>query len=146
MTEEPIQDFITQRIKNVGYNSINFDLALTKEDGLWKVLVARIIFDIVTPQGQQTVLKKDNFVIEQYHLSSAGCGIYMPIYDASIADCNFNGNHLTLKIDIDATRTKIETLSVGIIANGRTQEYSRKHNLQATSMEIDVGFVPAYAI
>src|SRR5438105_227134 len=68
MVEEP-SDFITQRIKNVVYNSINFDLALTREEGLWKILVARIIFDIVKPQGQQTLLKKDNFVIEHFSLS-----------------------------------------------------------------------------
>lgn len=265
MIEDHLHNFITEKIKNIGYNSINFDLALVKEEGEWKVLVARIIFDIAKPQEQKTLLKKNDFVIEhfsqsiheferfyeylnksditrqqtvesitsdaveqsykignysvkfkgnfpsrevyflgrqrtkdprgidrpiyhieyylhnsvtprshykidlsgheipfssvfdaineywnasfqQHQLSQAGCGIYMPIYDASIADCNFEGNLIIVKIDFDKTRTKISELSIGVRTNNATQEYNKRHNLQIPSIEIDVGFTPTYAI
>ncbi len=264
MAEDPIWDFITQRAKDADYQSVNFDLALVKEEESWKILVARIIFDTAYPLGQKTLLKKPKFVIEhfslpldefqrffeylkqvdvtrsqhildinkypdkqffdigsyklnfkgnfpskevkflgrqraknprgidrpiyyvdyylqdsvvshsyhnidlsgheiplrsvfdavnkywhanfeQFHLSSAGYGIYMPVYDASIVECIFNTNYLTLKIDFDETRNKIEDLSVGIIAGNGTQEYSKRHNLQRTSIEVDVGFIPTFA-
>jgi len=263
MTDDPMWNFILQRVKSAGYKSINFDLALVKEES-WKILIARIIFDIAYPAGQSTLLKKPNFVIErfslpldefqrffeylkrvdvthsmhalnskdypaeeffnigiyklnfkgnfpskevrflgrqraknprgidkpiyyfeynlqnfviphsylnidlsgheiplsgvfdavneywsasfeQFHLSSAGCGIYMPTYDASITDCDFKQNHLKLKIDFDEGKIKINELSVGIIAGNTAKKYGKKHYLKETSLEIDVGLIPTYA-
>ena len=65
---ESMWEPIVLMIKKRGYKSVTFDLALVKEDGSWKVLIARIIFDVGFPVGQQTLLKKSNFAIERFSL------------------------------------------------------------------------------
>ncbi len=69
MTSEPILDFINEKTRNNGYNSVIFDLALIKEDGSWKILLSRIIFDVSESSKPITFLKDDNFVIERVSIS-----------------------------------------------------------------------------
>lgn len=97
----------------------------------------RTVFDAVN--------KHWNANFEQFQLSSSGCAIYMPIYDASIVDCNSKGNYLTLKIELDETRISIDDLSVGVIAGNGILQYNKRHSLQKTILEVDIGFVPTFA-
>lgn len=68
MSSNVIRDFINTRIEKKNYQSINFDLALIREAGFWKILFTRIIFDIATPQPKKELLKNDNFVISKYSI------------------------------------------------------------------------------
>lgn len=264
MTEDPILAFLNKRIEKCNYISVTFDLALIQEEGFWKILFSRIVFDTKKPEGQKTLLDVNNFRIEQfslsideflkfyeylktvdvqkvhvpasfpkisdnmlfnigtyrlcfignfpgndisfygrdvartYHgldkpiyfvnyyiqgsfipksyfnidlsncetpqrdvfdavnyfwktnfqqhnLSSNNCGIYMPIYDGSIAGIKVKESKFVIRIDYDSSKTKLDEFTVSLIANLETQKYSQKHQLKENKIEVDVGFIPAYA-
>lgn len=261
--EDQIRNLIKDRTKEYGYNSANFKLALLKEGEFWKVIMAKIILDISKPQGQTTLLKENNFVLENisvsieefyqfldylktvyvgnvkfvgssvnvtedmlyklgsyglcfvgnfpsrelyftgrqhaeahlgidkpvYHVDYAihesvsakayhkldltghevplrnvaealnhywgthyeqhsmytGSMIYLPIFDASIASCKLIGTTFKFKFDINTSKTQISELSLAVIAQGKTSEYRKKHELKSGELEIELGFVPTYA-
>jgi len=86
-----------------------------------------------------------NTSFEQYNIPSTGLGIYMPVFDASIEGCKVKENKLILSFDIDFTRTKLEELSVAVIAKTKTNNYRKRHELHDKKSEIDLDFKPDYA-
>ncbi|MBI5147391.1 MAG: DUF4145 domain-containing protein [Thaumarchaeota archaeon] len=67
--EDQIYNLIKSEIKEHGYNSANFKLALLKEGELWKVIMTKIILDISKPIEPVTLLKENNFALENISIS-----------------------------------------------------------------------------
>lgn len=261
MTKDPIWNFIAQRVKDVGYQSVNFDLALTKEGELWKILFSRIVFDVSEPSKPITFLEDDNFVIkrfsisinqfneffdylirmgaitspdfskltdgflytigdyklcflgnflpnrydfhgrerakrlygidkpiyrieyslqnsvishsyqsidvsghtepftsvfdavnyhwhtqwQQYHLPSVSCGIFLPIFDASIKNVEFVGNYFNVELDLPSNSNKINELSVGINTNKDGQLFVQRFPIEKNVVRITMPFKPTFA-
>lgn len=68
MNDNPTPDLIRKKISDLGYNSVNARFVWAK-DGFWKVIICRFIFDLNQPKNNETLLKKDNFTIEDFSLS-----------------------------------------------------------------------------
>jgi len=264
MSYDALLKSIRDKIKKYNYNSVNFDLALLKEDRFWKILFSRIVFDIRNQGQQKSLLNEGIFRIEkisldidnffaffeylklvdvnkvsfpgsfekiskdmffkfgnyklcffgnfpgfnimfngrdraknhcglekpihfvnyyiqnsvmpksyneinlsdcepphrnvfeavnhfwgtnwqQYNLSSNNCGIYMPIYDASIAEVNVKKNRFMIRVETDSNRVKTDELSISLIANSNSKKYSEKHKLRDVKNGINVDFNPSYA-
>ena len=69
MSEEASPRLIKEKIREFGYNSVNFQLALIHEEELWKVMASRAIFSSSNPLEHKTLLKESNFVLENFYLS-----------------------------------------------------------------------------
>ena len=67
--EEEIRNQIKEKIEGYEYKSAKFRLALVKEDPFWKILIANIILDISEPKENKTLLKEENFSLEEIYLS-----------------------------------------------------------------------------
>lgn len=256
--EQEIRNQIKEKIEGYGYKSAKFRLALVKEDPFWKILIANIILDISEPKENKTLLKEENFSLEEIYLSiekfkkfldylahvyigdvspagkatinketqfSIGnydlcfvgnfpstelhylgrqyakqhhgldrpfyladyyihqsvspkshpkldltgaeiplrnaseavnhfwgihydesalryqCGIYMPLFEANISNFNLTGNKLQLKFETES-RTNLDDLSVGIIAENKTDDYRKKHVLKGNKLDVDFDFNP----
>lgn len=70
------------------------------------------------------------------------CNIYMPIFEASIANFNLNGNKLQLKFDVDSNLANLDDLSVGVIAENKPNDYRQNHKLKEKKLDIDLDFNP----
>lgn len=68
MSENPTPSLIRKKINEFDYKSVNARFVLVK-DYRWKVLICRFIFDIADPHKHNTLLKKDNFALEDFSLS-----------------------------------------------------------------------------
>ena len=73
------------------------------------------------------------------------CGIYMPLFEASISNFKLNGSKLELKFDIDANRTNLDELSVGIIAENKSSTYRQKHTIKKDKLSVEFNFSPTSA-
>jgi len=82
---------------------------------------------------------------QQYNLSSNNCGIYLPIYDASISGVKVKQSKFVIRIDFDSTMVKLDELSLSLIANLGTRKYSQKHPVKESKVDVDIGFTPSYA-
>jgi hypothetical protein len=67
--EESIRSQIIEKAKDYGYKSAKFRLALVKDDNRWKILIAKIFLDVCEPKKNQTLLKEENFVLEDIWIS-----------------------------------------------------------------------------
>jgi len=65
----PIPDLIKKKIKEFDYNSATAQFALVMDDDFGKIIECRFILDIDHPHKTKTLLKKDNFVLEEFSLS-----------------------------------------------------------------------------
>jgi len=68
LNENPTPNLIREKINELDYKSVNARFVLVK-DYRWKVLICRFIFDIDDPHKHNTLLKKENFAIEDFSLS-----------------------------------------------------------------------------
>jgi len=71
--------------------------------------------------------------------------IYMPVYDGSIASCNFGKNGMIVKIDTDNKKIDQKELSVSIVVDKKLGDYRKKLVLNSTSVVFDISFDPQYA-
>ncbi|MDE1769380.1 MAG: hypothetical protein KGI28_02345 [Thaumarchaeota archaeon] len=78
---------------------------------------------------------------EQHSINNY-CSIYMPTFEASINSVTFKENTLDLKIDFDEKRVKLDDLSVGIIAENKSQEFRQKFPIDKKQINVDFKFIP----
>ncbi len=78
---------------------------------------------------------------DQHNISNY-CTIFMPIFEASIKLATFKENMLDLQIDIDENRVKPKDLSLGIIAENKSQEFREKYSIEKKQFNIDFKFIP----
>jgi len=67
--EEKILDKIKQKISQNQYKSANLQFAIKKEDGQWKIAIARLVFDIQEPQQNKIHVVYEDFRLEDVCLS-----------------------------------------------------------------------------
>ena len=68
MTEEIMRKLIREKISEFDYKSVKAQFALLKEEETWKILMSRFIFEKKEPVENKTLIKKENFVLEEFSL------------------------------------------------------------------------------
>lgn len=69
MSEKFKIDLIRNKIQENNYQSVTFNFALHEEDNLWKIIVARIIFEETPKKENKTLFKGDQFALENFSFS-----------------------------------------------------------------------------
>jgi len=264
MSEEIVNNIIREKVREIGYKSVLFRLALIREQGQWKIFSARLVFDIAWPYGHKTLLKKGDFALEDFSLTleefdtfleylkkvfvgnvkfhnstpeitddllfslgsyrlcfvgnfpgrelmffrsdvgkeyhgidkplyfidyavndsvrarayqridltgydipltdpidainhfwgtnyqpfqmTSSCPIYLPLFDAHIASCNFDKDKLIVTVDFDSNLVKLDELSLSVIVDKKYGDFRKKYSLKNNRIEINIGFDPSYAV
>lgn len=68
MPEELIKNLIRDKVTELGYESVTARLALVKDEN-WKVFISKFIFDLKKPTSPKTLIKKNDFALEDFSLS-----------------------------------------------------------------------------
>lgn len=68
MAEELIKNLIRDKVTELGYESVTARLTLVKDEN-WKVFISKFIFDLKKPTSPKTLIKKNNFALEDFSLS-----------------------------------------------------------------------------
>jgi len=78
---------------------------------------------------------------EEHSLSSY-CVIYMPIYEAKILDFKINKKTLEFSFEINKNRTNLNELSLGLIAEDKTNNFRDRFPIKNSKLEINLEFIP----
>lgn len=69
MSEKHKIDLIRNKIQECNFKSVTFNLALVEQENLWRVLTSRIIFSRDEKKENETLLKEENFALENVSFS-----------------------------------------------------------------------------
>ena len=62
-------DLVRNKIQENDFRSVDFHFALVEQDNIWRIFVAKIIFSENEKQINKTILKKENFALEDFSFS-----------------------------------------------------------------------------
>lgn len=94
MSEEIVFETIVDKVKKMGYNSATLQLALLKQGNLWKIYMARMILDMQKPSVQKTLLKTEDFALEDFSISIDEFDRFLEFLKKSyVGNVTFQGNH-----------------------------------------------------
>lgn len=83
---------------------------------------------------------------QPYQVSSS-CPILMPVFDASITNCIYDSGQLTIKLDVDKDRVKVNELTLSVIVEGAgnlRQKYPVTNDIMEIAFDSDPGYVTLY--
>lgn len=78
---------------------------------------------------------------EEHNLTSY-CVIYMPVYEARISDFKINKKTLEFLFEINKNRTNLNELSLGLIAEDKTNNFRDRFSIKNSKLEINLEFIP----